>query len=271
MAAAATSSILWIGSAELPEFAGARLALNQLARVVECRTFAQALQLDPMDDCALVVVAESLPREHAAADYAAMRRLRPTVPLVRVYGSLCEGEMRTNPPPQAWRIAWLSAAAALTAEWRRLERGKCPSWGRPAAATDEERLLNDVPPEPLPPLPLKSVGLWVREPATAAWLSDFLQRRGVQVVRVGREIASESPAVEAIIWDRPSSLTLQESELAELRRTYSRTPLVVLANFPRVDEVRQLCECGVVAVLAKPLLPDELEIALRSVVEVLVS
>lgn len=264
-----TPSILWIGRSELPEFSDTWAVLSRLTQVVARRTIEAALELDPADDCALVVVAEAFPGEHLAADYSALRRARPAVAIVRVYGSLCEGELRTNPPPPVSRYSWLAAPAMLAADWRRLERGVCPSWGQPAAATEEERLLADVPggASTLPELMVHQVGLKVADPATAGWLTDFLQRRGLQSHRLGREIIASPPSLRTILWDRPSTAAQQAIELAELRQAHPQTPVIVLANFPRIDEVRQLRSCGVAAVLAKPLLPDELELVLRSFVD----
>jgi hypothetical protein len=263
----AFASILWIGRGELPEFVDVRTTLGRLTHVVDCQTINSATALDPQDDCALVIVAEAFPGEHSAACFAKLRRVRSSVPIIRVYGSLCEGEMRTNPPPQAMRLPWHSAAAILSDDWQRLGRGRCPSWGRPAAATDEDRLAMDVPAEASEPLPLRRVGLRVRDPATAAWLSDFLLRLGVLPLRLLGDGAGDNTEVDAVLWDSPLSATSQDAELSDLRREYSQVPLVVLANFPRIDEVRHFRERGAAAVLAKPLLPRELEIVLRSLGE----
>ena len=258
-------SLLWIGDAEHRELADVVTALRGAARVVECRTMSAAFELDPADDCALIVVGETFPGEHLRADYEALRRLRPATPLVRVYGSLCEGELRTNLPAAAIRLPWLRAARELMDEWRRLLCGECPSWGRPAASTDEEQLLLDVPAGSAEPIPLESVGLAVRDPATAAWLHDLLQRRGIRPVRVDLAFAPNAePPTSAVIWDQPLDAATTQSELTLLRRHFSQSPLIVLAEFPRVDVVQQLRAAGATAVLAKPLAVDELEATLRA-------
>lgn len=240
-------------------------ALRSEARVITCRTMSAAIELDATDDCALIIVGETFPGEHLRADYESLRRRRPATPLVRVYGSLCEGELRTNPPTAAIRLPWLRAARELTDDWRRLLRRECPSWGRPAASTDEEQLLLDVPAGSAEPIALESVGLAVRDPATAAWLNDLLQRRGIRPVRVDLAFApsSETPTA-AVIWDQPLDTSTRQTELALLRRHYPLSPLIVLAGFPRVDVVRQLRAAGATAVLAKPLAVDELEALLRA-------
>ena len=258
-------SLLWIGDAKHRELNDVITALRSAAPVVECRTMCTALELDGTDDCALIVVGETFPGEHLRADYESLRRRRPATPLVRVYGSLCEGELRTNPPTAAIRLPWLRAARELTNDWRRLLRGECPSWGRPAASTDDEQLLLDLPTGSAEPITLESVGLAVRDPATAAWLHDLLQRRGIRPVRVDLAFApsAETPT-SAVIWDQPLDAATTQSELTLLRRHYSQAPLIVLAGFPRIDVVQQLRAAGATAVLAKPLAVDELEAALHA-------
>lgn len=242
---------LWIGDVELPEFAPAAGVLRRRFRLSVVRQAVDALRVEPTADWTVVFVAEALPGERWSPDFDELRRRRPNLPIVRLIGPGCDGELRSHPPATVPRYRWLEAPAELERDCDLLERDECPSWGRPVTQGPEERLLEAA--DAVPDLPTSAV-VSSHDPATAAWLVDALRAAGARAVIFGesRPAASQTAVV---LWQVPDDRSAAEAELRRLRDCLPHAEFVALVGFPRVEQAARLQAWGVRRVVALPAAP----------------
>ncbi len=262
-------SILFLGDIDRPEFLGARGILESSGRV-SC--FAEAESAigtvesgGIMPD--ITVIAQAFPGQFSQQTVDRLRRLAPLCRIVGLLGSWCEGEIRSGHPwPAAMRIYWHQWNVRARSELRRLLQDKCPSWGLPMTATEEERLLQ-TPPHPLanrPGLIAIHTPLFVM----ADWLSAACRTCGYSTVWLRPSSYTYITGAAAVVFDASN---LQGGDLHHLRRlsaALGRTPIITLLDFPRVEDQRQVLAAGASAVVSKPLNLDDLYWQLEQVCKV---
>jgi hypothetical protein len=242
---------LWIGDAELPEFAETVAVLRRRTQLNTAATIDDALRRDTAADWDVAVVADAIPAQQPAAALDALRRRCPTLPIVRLSGPGCDGEGRSHVLEPMHALRWLEAPAAFDEACEKIARGECPVWGRPITLGPEERLLQTVAELPTGSLAGLRVGIWARDAAVAAWLAGFGKAEGAAVVDRDESSAVTNPC-DAVLWQVPDDAEAAAVELGRLRSDFPRAGIVALVAFPRPEQVGRLRDAGVNQIIALP-------------------
>jgi DNA-binding NarL/FixJ family response regulator len=252
-------STLLIGEIDRPEFSGVRATMQSLGAIclrAEVEGAIQALEADEVVPD-VIVTAQSFPGQLSSEQTDRLTRLAPLSRIVRLLGSWCEGEARSGqPPPAAVRVYWHQWDVRARRELRRLIEDQCPSWGLPVTATDEERLLQSSSQQ----LQLRHGIVAIRACGFAMedWLSAACRERGYSTVRLRSPNYTPIEGANAAIFD---AMDLEGDELDQLRNlveALSDTPIIVLLDFPRIEDHRRAIAAGATAVLSKPVYLDDL-------------
>jgi hypothetical protein len=251
--------VLLIGDDRHAEFRAAIESLAATTSLTRAADPATALaQFDAENPPDLIVVAQ--PYSGCVRDHE-LDPWRARAPLARVIvllGSWCEGETRSGLPIHgATRIYWHQWSARWERELARLGADRCPAWGLPVTATDDERLLHfadDVLPQ------LQGTAAIVAAPETAIWLADVC--RGLRLVPLElavRDVRSrQRPACDLAIIEVDALGYDTREEALPCARGWRGAPLVALCEFPRLEDYEAWTTAGVAVVLARPVLVDDL-------------
>ena len=252
-------TILLLGNTRRREFREARAAMDSCARVVEAADVAAACALVAEEEWAfdLIVLATAHPGQFPAEAVERLRRLAPLSRVVALLGSWCEGEMRSGHPcPGAIRVYWHQWAPRIGRESARWHDGLRSSWGLPATASEEERVLA-VAEEPLP----RRSGLCAvcsDEFAMQDWISAACRRAGYTTawLRPGDPPPAEKPL--AAIFDGGDQPGHQYEHLRRFAAAVRPAPVLALLGFPRAKDLDLALAAGAAAVLSKPFLVQDL-------------
>jgi hypothetical protein len=251
--------ILLLGETDRPEFSDIRSTLESLGRVSRINAVEQAIEVLEQGEIIpdVIVIAQAFPRQYSHGDIDRLRRLAPLSRILALLGSWCEGETRSGQPlPAAIRIYWHQWHARAERELHRLIQRQCPSWGLPVTATEEERLL--VSAVPRPPCGQGLVAIHAGGFAMGDWLSEACRKCGYSTVWLRPPHYTHVEGAAAAIFDG-SDLDGEEIEqLRSLTKALGRTPVIVLLDFPRIEDERRAIAAGAAAVLSKPLNLDDL-------------
>jgi CheY-like chemotaxis protein len=252
-------SVLLVGPAERPEFAETRHLLTTRTQLVAAADPATAETLLARGRVVpeVIVVAQAYPGQFAPDAVDRLRGWAPLARIVNLLGSWCEGETRTGRPiPGAVRLYWHQARARLAQELVRLAQGRASGWALPATATDEERLLATAD----SPLPRGQglIALRTRDTSMAQWLSDACRLAGYSTVRLSGPRWPQVAGATAGIFDATDLGLTETAELERMAAHLERPPIIALLDFPRVEDRDRALQHGATAVLAKPLVVEDL-------------
>jgi DNA-binding NarL/FixJ family response regulator len=246
---------LWIGDATLPEFAPAAETLRRRLRLVVAATADDALR-GVAGEFDVMILAEAVPGGPAATTTDRLRRRYCGVPIVRLVGPLCDGELRSSPPETLHRVRWLDAVTQFARDCDALAVGRCPTWGLPVTRSAEEAVLDaatDLPAKPgSAAAATLRVGIDAPHPAAAAWLRDAVQACGAQVVDI------DAVAPDVVLRQVAEREAAEIAVLADLRRRFPQARLIALGGFLRRETVEQFTAAGADAVVALPAAASEL-------------
>jgi DNA-binding NarL/FixJ family response regulator len=254
-----TLSILLLGNTQRSEFCEVRATLENAGRVTEAANVASATAILAAGKCVpdLIIVAQAFPGEFSREAIDELRRQAPLARVVGLLGSWCEGELRSGQPwPAAIRTYWHQWPQRWGRQVTRLMCGECPTWGLPATATDEERLLLEADADR--PQREGLVVIYAQAFEMADWLSAACRSRGYATVWLRPRRPARTEGAKAAIFD---ATDLQGDELAELKRLVAKldpAPVIVLLDFPRREDSDRAKAAGAAAVLSKPLQIDDL-------------
>ncbi len=262
-------AILFLGGIERPEFCDLRPALQSLGRVHCISRVEGAIKALETGEIVpdVIVIAQAFPQQFSHRDIDRLRRLAPLGRILVLLGSWCEGETRSGRPlPAAVRVYWHQWIAQGEREFKRLIQGQCPSWGLPVTATDEERLLMST--EQSPTLGHGLVAIHARSVEMADWLSAACRRRGYSTVLVRPPQYAPIGGVVAAIFDGSDLGGAELDQLRGLVACLGNVPVVVLLDFPRIEDKRSAIAAGAAAVLAKPFFLEDFDWQLDNVINV---
>ena len=251
-------SILVVGPTQRDEFREAAAMLRGLGRVVEAGDVATAAVAITDEQIApdIIVVAQSYPGQFSPEAIDGLRRLAPVARLLGLLGSWCEGEMRTGDPwPAAIRVYWHQWLPRVDHELRTLRSGDCPGWGLPLTAGEDERLLAVDHPPPSGHRGPVAICTWRYE--MHDWLAEACRRAGHSTLwlRPGEPIHVDGAA--AAIFDAGECEPPEVWQLQHLVTGLANVPVLVLLDFPRIEDLRRARAAGAAAVLSKPLLLED--------------
>ncbi|GAB4139062.1 MAG: hypothetical protein Kow0040_26840 [Thermogutta sp.] len=223
----------------------------------------------------VVLILQRYPGEHRAAD---LERLRSRLPLARfasLLGSWCEGEVRSGQPlPGVLRFYWHQWLSSGDEHIRLFREERNRAWSLPPTASDEDLILAEFEqvastrdrhaknPEAKQDAPvLLAIS---RDYAVFEWLRAAARLWGMtaQRRRAGEELVPIPAQTAAVVIDLECDGKPRLPRLG-LRRTKTggttRPPIVLLAGYPRLREVKHYLRTGATAVLSKPCSLRDLE------------
>jgi DNA-binding NarL/FixJ family response regulator len=251
--------ILLLGDTDRAEFQPARQTLDALGRVhalADVQTAADAIA-GSQAAADVIVVAQAYPGQFPQAAIDRLRRAAPLARMVALLGSWCEGEMRSGKPwPGVIRLYWHQAPDRCGRELRRLVEGRGSTWRLPITATEEERLLAAAQ----TPLSRRQgvIAIYARLAAMESWLAALCRRCGYATVWQRGPHYAQVQGATAAIYDGADLGGGETEQLRRIAAELAPAPLVVLLDFPRIEDHRRALAAGAAGVLAKPLLLDDL-------------
>lgn len=250
---------LLIGDDTHAEFRMAVASLAETTALARSRDVGAALeQLDDESPPDVIVVAQPYSGCFRVDE---IDRLRIRLPLARVIvllGSWCEGETRSGwPTTGATRVYWHQWHARWEQELARLAADRCPAFGLPVTATDDDRLLHfadDPPPQ------LDGTVAIVATPDAALWLADVCRELRLDpLVLPARDVRSRKrPTCDLVIFEVDALRYDHRDEELRWARAWHDVPRLALCEFPRLEDGEEWKAAGVATVLALPVLADDL-------------
>ena len=247
---------LWlVGDRDTPEFAHVASRLPQLGacRVFDGLVSALAALRQTDDPPHVVVVVQTRPSEFRDSDLWAIYEAAPLARVCVIVGPWCEGEPRSgHPPAGVLRYYWHQWEPRLSDDIARLEQDRCPLWGMPLTAVDDERLLETAG-EPA----LQGSGglIAVHTPSSELFdcLADACNIKGLSTVWLRPHDPHCVRGVAAIVWDAVMFSDEEQRCLRTLRERFS-APVLALLAYPRRHTERLAHAAGADAILARPFL-----------------
>jgi DNA-binding response OmpR family regulator len=251
---------LIIGDIDRREFRDAIDSIESASRLVRSANVASAVAC--VDDGEvlpdLIVLAQARPGEHHPDLLDRLRASAVLAPIVVLLGPWGEGETRSGEPLSGvLRVCWHQWRPWFEQQMALFARGKCPVWGLPPTATEEERLLWQADP-PMRAAREGTIAIVARHSATAEWLRDACTAFGWRCSNATVGLKPDSHHIDAVIWDMVACDD-DEADLAVLRDRFAIAAIVLLTGFPRAAERARLMAAGAAAVLSKPLTSAFLE------------
>lgn len=201
-----------------------------------------------------IIVAQSRPGQIRNEQIERLHRASPLSRLVALLGSWCEGERRTGQP---WhgvvRVGWHQWLPRLAREIEHLRVG-ASTWHFPRTATDVEQLLHLPVDRSGRPGGLIAIHADQRDLFDA--LAEACSARGYSSVRLSSDHSALVHGVDVVLWDAPPHPSMQQ--LANLASSFRPARVIALADWHRTQDRRTMHAAGAAAVLAKPLLVDDL-------------
>jgi CheY-like chemotaxis protein len=259
--------ILIIGNASSDEFHSAFQSLEDHAAEIAADLVSALRILRDGFAPALVVVAQRWPGEFSHRELNELKHAAPLARIIGVNGSWLEGEPRTGTPwPTMLRSYWHQGDARLSRELALLSEREFGAWRQPATCSDGDRIHFDCPGELCdfdsiatiydPTAPLIAIYTGNRDTATS--LADLCKQQRWNTLWL-RELPSATPLHAAtVLFDVRSNPAADLRTLSAIKSVMPETPIIALAGFPRIDDVRSLESAGVAAIVSKPFLAADL-------------
>jgi hypothetical protein len=256
----ASVQVLLILPALREEFLQPMAELRRVAEVFECQTPRSALEFlrDAESPPVLVVIAQSRPGEFLHDELDQLVQLAPLARFVLLLGSWCEGESRTGKVwPGATRVFWYDWPGEVARNLPAISEGRFAPWLAPATTLEEERYLfgpsNQRLPEKNGELVLNpTVLVCTRRSSYGDALCTACRQQGYEAVWQRPDRPKRIQSVGAIIWEGVQLLPAEVAELQALATLWPQTPVIALADFPRLETQERAFAAGVAALLAKP-------------------
>ena len=256
--------VLLTGDYGRDEFAGPVAEIRRAADVFEIPCLRSAADWLKRGETSteLIVIAQARPGEFSAAEIDALHRYAPITPIVALLGTWCEGEMRSGSPwPGVTRIYWHQWADRFREEMASLDCGESGIWAQPLTATAEERLLSSANSFHAELCGVVAVMSDDRE--MGDWLAAACRQRGMSAIVLRRPPASQLAGVDVVLWDAGLATPEAVDDLRADILCFPGAVLLVLTNFPRLEDVDWFIRAGAEVVLSKPLAVADLFWSIR--------
>jgi CheY-like chemotaxis protein len=256
----ASVQVLLILPAVREEFLQPLAELRRVADVFECQTTSDALEFLRDTECppVLVVIAQSRPGEFLHDELDQLVQLAPLARFVLLLGSWCEGETRTGQVwPGATRVFWYDWPGEIARNLPAISEGRFAPWLAPATTLEEERYLFGSPNQGVPEKngelhSSPTVLVCTRRSSYGEALCTACRQQGYDAIWQRPDQTERIPGVGAILWEGIQLLPAEVAELQALATLWPQTPIIALADFPRLETQARAFAAGAVALLAKP-------------------
>jgi hypothetical protein len=282
-------SILLLGDARREEFREAQARIEPWGRIKQanCVEAAESILAEGVFLPDVIVVAQAYPGQYSPEAIHRLRQLTPLARILGLLGSWCEGETRTGSPwPATVRNYWHQWNHRCGRELSRLASGQNTAWTLPVTATEEERLLFDAKTEGSPSqqglividTPSREMHDWLAAAGRSRGFSTAWQRDTAPICVTGATVGlfERSCLTECVNMTRianvgdEKNVKSKKNDASALRRFIAElhpSPVLVLLDFPRIEDHRIAMSAGAAAVLSKPLSIEDLFLQLDAVVK----
>lgn len=182
--------------------------------------------------------------------------------VVLLLGSWCEGESRSgDPAPGIQRVYWHQWQGRIDRFARSLNDDSLNQWQLPRTANNADQILTESPSGAVGPegisrteLSQKWLGVSASTEHSFDMVRDAVKTYGWEATWIEYTTweAQEIPKFELIFVDANSWSPACEKRVQWIREELGDFPIVLLLNFPRSDELKEVARSGVNAVVSKP-------------------
>jgi hypothetical protein len=212
----------------------------------------------------LVVLAQSRRDQFLEADVERLLTNFPSVPIVGLLGSWCEGESRSGRPfPGIIRIYWHQWEGRYSQFVEQLEKSGITSWHAPRTTTESDHVVAQTIRKDLSlGSGIIGVSAWTR--SEFDMLDDAIGSLGLWCRWVERSIwdAASSATVSVMCVVADSWTAELEKRIRWLNSEIPDVPFVLLLNYPRQSDSESIEAAGVAAVVSKPFELQDLKAAI---------
>ncbi|MGI9495735.1 MAG: hypothetical protein ACR2NK_06780 [Mariniblastus sp.] len=212
----------------------------------------------------LVVLAQSRRDQFLPAEVEELIANFPSVPVVGLLGSWCEGETRSGRPyPGVTRVYWHQWEGRYSQFVEQLEKTGITNWHAPRTSTPSDRIVAQRI--------RQDVSIGSGYIGVSAWTRAEYEMLDDAITSFGWR----SRWVERSIWDAASSATVLvmcvvadswtgelEKRIEWLNSEIPDVPFVLLLNYPRQSDIELIEAAGVTSVVSKPFELQDLKVAI---------
>ena len=217
----------------------------------------------------LILIAQSRRDQHSANDVEMLQAMFPMTPLIAVLGSWCEGETRSGTPwPGVTRVYWHQWEGRYQNFVDQLAESGITEWHAPRTSTIGDKIAIPSAISKDPPIQYVAISAWTD--SKHAMVADAIQHFGWQSCWVERGVWNTETvtAVDAICIEADAWSDDLASRIKWIQGEVPHTPMILLASYPRVDELKAIKAAGVSEVVSKPFELIELHTAIIRAIEI---
>ncbi len=220
-----------------------------------------------LTNCQLVVLVLARRGQFNSHDVEQLRRAAPLARIVALTGSWCDGPWRRAGDllPGVTIVPWHRFVAWAEVNRQQLAHRRAAAWSLPETSTSDE-LADFWSVQPLS----KNCGLILIDcdnAESAEALADVVRAGGFSAVWQSPPGESFVDGVRASVCEANDARPATLERVAQMSRQFAPSPVIVVINFPRAEDIEQILAAGAAAVVAKPFTLHEilaqLEDALR--------
>lgn len=218
----------------------------------------------------LVVIAQARRDQHSAGDVQELQTLFSTTPVVALLGSWCEGETRSGTPwPGIERVYWHQWKGRYQKFADQLEQHNITDWHSARTSTIADQVVNSRSDSNDYSNKIRCVAISAWTNHQHAMVADAINHFGWSSCWVERAAwnAETAAAVDVIVIEADAWSSELGNRVKWVQRQVDDCPIVLIANYPRQDNLKEINAAGVSEVISKPFELDQLKSAIMWAVE----
>lgn len=215
----------------------------------------------------LVIVAEAFPNQISSTEVEKLQVQFPLTPFVALLGSWCEGETRTGKPwPGVLRIYRHQWQGRFDHFLNQLRQNGAAIWHDPPTSSLADRILRMESAHAVGNNHSKIAGISASRAAPFEMLQDAFQTLAWKAVWLEMSQLKELDAawVNLLCFDANQIGDELAARIAHWRQRFTTAQTIVVANFPRDNEIEFLRKRGVSKIVSKPFELVDLQFAVQS-------
>jgi len=216
----------------------------------------------------LVVIAQARRGQHSAEEVQKLQTLFSTTPIIALLGSWCEGETRSGTPwPGIPRVYWHQWEGRYQKFASQLQRFGVSDWHAARTTTAADRVVNSNVVDYPNKVSCVAISAWANE--KHAMVADAINHFGWSSCWVERAVwnAETSAAIDVVVIEADGWSVDLVNRVRWIQRQVVCTPMVLVTNYPRRDQLETIEAMGINGVVSKPFELDELKTAVVNAVK----